>query len=80
MKSHLLLNRIVFNVVGWMMDRGRKKSRIRRVYSKQNELTSYSLPWSEHVSTYSYYEKADGKILINEKSKDLEDVLLCFRC
>ncbi|MGN7399647.1 glycosyltransferase family 4 protein [Cytobacillus praedii] len=55
------------------MDRGRKKSRIRSVYSKKNELTSYSLPWSEQVSTYSYYEKADGTILISEKSKDLEE-------
>ncbi|MFC0415691.1 glycosyltransferase family 4 protein [Cytobacillus solani] len=44
-------------------------------YSKQSELPTYSLPWSEHVSTYSYYEKAAERKFIGEKSKDLEKLL-----
>jgi glycogen synthase len=53
-----------------MMKRDPKK-RIQIVHSRQNELADSSPPWSEHVSTYSYYEKEAGKKVIHEKDVDL---------
>lgn len=49
-----------------------RKKKIQTVYLKQDEQSRYSLPWSEHVSTYSYYEKETGRKLIREKSRGLE--------
>ncbi|WP_313798274.1 glycosyltransferase family 4 protein [Cytobacillus sp.] len=55
------------------MERSKKK-RIETVYLKKNEQSCYPLPWSEHVSTYSYYEKEAERKIIRETSGGLETI------
>ncbi|WP_235822802.1 glycosyltransferase family 4 protein [Cytobacillus massiliigabonensis] len=55
------------------MNKNRKK-RTQTAHSMEIELVYNSLPWSEYVSTYSYYEKETVRKLNSNKNGDLKTI------